>query len=365
MIKAIRSLARLFPLLTLLITPAIGCAESISEDLYSFQMLIGGDQITLPCTYEKLTQAGWTYNGDAEELLKPEDRTVSSAWEKNGVLLYGEMVNNSWDVMPVKNCVLAAVEVVESAGKAVLPGGILPGVSHLREVINAYGTPSASHESADVTQYTYHLDYDQEAIFSFYTATGILKEASLRNVVMAAAPDPRALKGSSASGSAAGYHAPGSLGDDPFSFYVSFGGALYALPAPVAEFVKNGWVLTGGADSAVKAYGSGQLTLNLNGDQWTTWVYNNSDKAALAGDCLITTIVSDLNKGDAPLLLPGGVTTGMTEEEALAVYGAYPVKTSESGSLRRHSFLSGRTGIVLSVQHSTGIVSRVEVSNTP
>lgn len=365
MIKAIRSLARLFPLFTLLITPAIGCAESISEDLYSFQVLISGDQITLPCTYEQLTQAGWIYNGDAEELLKPEDRTVSSAWEKNGVLLYGEMVNNSWDVMPVKSCVLAAVEFTESAGKAVLPGGILPGVSQIREVIDAYGAPSLSHESGETTQYTYHLDYDQEAIFSFHTDTGILKEASLRNVVTAAAPDPGALKGSSASGSAIGYHAPGSLGDNPFSFHVSFGGALYALPAPVAEFVKNGWTIADGADSVVKAYGSGQLTLGLNGDQWTTWVYNNSDKAALAGDCLITTIVSDLNRGDAPLLLPGSVTTGMTEAEALEAYGAYPVKTSESGSLRRHSFLSGRTGIVLSVQRGTGIISRVEVSNTP
>ena len=365
MIKAIRSLFRLVPLFTLLITPAIGCAESMSEDLYSFQVQIGGDQITLPCTYEQLTQAGWTYNGDAEELLKPEDRTVSSAWEKDGVLLYGEMVNNSWDVLPVKNCVLAAVEIQESAGKSVLPGGILPGISQLREVVDAYGAPSVSCESGDVTQYTYHLDYDQEAIFSFYTATGILKEASLRNVVMAAAPDPTVLKGISASGSAISYQAPGSLGDDPFSFHVSFGGTLYALPAPVAEFVKNGWTITDGADGVVKAYGAGQLTLSLGGDKWTTWVYNNTDKAALAGDCLITTIVSDQNRGDSALILPGNVTSGMTEEAALAAYSTYPVKTSESGALRRHSFLSGRTGIVLSVQRSSGIISRVEVSNAP
>ena len=365
MIKAIHSLVRALPLFTLLITPALSFAESISEDLYSFQVLIGGDQISLPCTYEQLTQAGWTYNGDAEALLKPEDRTVSSTWEKNGVLLYGEMVNNSWDVLPVKSCVLAAVELSESAGKTVLPGGILPGVSQVREVIDAYGMPTANQKSGGLTQYSYQLDYDQEAVFSFYADTGILKEASLRNVVMAAAPDPTALKGGSASGSAMEYHAPGSLGNDPFSFHVSFGGALYALPAPVAEFVKNGWSIIDGADGVVKAYGSGQLTLSLNGSRWTTWVYNKSDKAALAGDCLITTIVSDEGRGDAPLILPGNVTTGMTEEDALSAYSAYTLKTSDSGSLRRHSFCNGRTGIILSVKPSTGLISRIEVTNTP
>lgn len=364
MLKAIRSLFRALPLFTLLISQT-SYAESMSEDLYSFQILIGEDQISIPCTYEQLAQAGWTYNGDAQELLKPEGRTVSSAWEKNGVLLYGEMVNNSWDVLPVKDCVLAAVELTDSLGKTVLPGGILPGVSQIREVIDTYGTPSANHKSGGLTQYTYQLDYNQEAIFSFSTDTGILKEASLRNVVMASAPDPKALKGGSASGSALNYHTPGSLGEDPFSFHVSFGGALYALPAPVEEFVKNGWTIADGADNAVKAYGSCQLTLTLGASRFATWVYNNTDKAALASNCLITTIVSDQNKGGAPLILPGNVTTGMTEEEALSAYSAYTVKTSESGTTRRHSFCNGRTGIVLSVNSSTGIVSRIEVSNTP
>ncbi len=365
MIKAIRSLICWLPLLTFIcMTPAYGKAASLGEDLYSFQVLLGGESITLPCTYERMMKAGWTYTGNEEELLKPEQRTVSSAWEKNGVLLSGEMVNTSWDVLPVEKCVLAAVELEASKAQALLPGGVLLGVSGLREVMDAYGAPSAIYEDGEITRFTYQLDYDQEAVFTFAAPTGKLTTAALRNVVMAAAPDPMVLAGSSASGSSS-YRAPDSLGDDPFSFRVSYGGALYALPAPVAEFEKNGWVLKDGADSVVKAYGSEQMTLSLHGKQWTTWVYNDSDKALLAGSCLITTVVSDLSRGDVSLILPGGVTTGMTEEESLSAYAGLDAKISETDTSRRYTFSGGRAGIVLSVRLDTGLVSRVEVKNAP
>ncbi len=365
MIKAIRSLICWLPLMTFLcMMPAFGEAASLGEDLYSFQVLLGGESITLPCTYERMSKAGWTYTGNEEELLKPEQRTVSSAWEKNGVLLSGEMVNTSWDMLPVEKCVLAAVELEETNAQVLLPGGVLLGISGPREVLDAYGAPSAIYEDGEITRFTYRLDYDQEAVFTFAAPTGIMKSAALRNVVMAAAPDPVALAGSSASGSSA-YRAPDSLGEDPFSFHISYGGALYALPAPVAEFEKNGWVLKDGADSVVKAYGSEQLTLSLHGKQWVTWVYNDSDRAMLAGGCLITTVVSDLNRGDEPLILPGGVTTGMTEEEALSVYAGLEAKISETDTSRRYTFSGGQAGIVFSVQLDTGLVSRVEVKSTP
>lgn len=365
MIKAIRSLICWLPLLTFIcMAPASGKAASLGEDLYSFRVLIGGEPITLPCTYERMRKAGWTYTGNEEELLKPEQRTVSSAWEKNGVLLSGEMVNTSWDVLPVKECMLAAVELEASKVQALLPGGVLLGASGLREVMDAYGAPSAIYEDGEISRFTYQLDYDQEAVFTFAAPAGTLQYASLRNVIMAAAPDPTFLAGSSASGSSS-YHAPDGLGEDPFSFHVSYGGALYALPAPVAEFEKNGWVLRDGADSVVKAYGSGQLTLSLHGKQWTTWVYNDSDKATLAGSCLITTMVSDVSRGDVSLVLPGGVTTGMTEEEALSAYAGFDAKISETDTSRRYAFSSGQAGIVLSVQLDTGLVSRVEVKNAP
>ncbi len=364
MMKAIRSLFHMVPLFTLLMTPAVGDAASFNEDLYSFQMQIDGEVITLPSSYEQMINAGWTYSGDGKELLKPEDRTASTAWEKNGVLLYGEMFNTSWDVAPVEKCVLASVQLGASDSEVLLPGGILPGISVIGDVADAYGTPSGSQNGGGVTQYTYHLEYDREVVFSFSAATGVLQEVSMRNVVMSAAPDPKALAGNSSSGSAH-YHAPSSLGEDPFTFYVSYGNALYALPAPVSEFLKNGWIAIDGADSVVKAYGSSQLTLMLNGEQWTTWVYNHSDKATLAVNCMVTTIVSDMQRGEIPLVLPGGVAVGMTEEAALSIYGELTAKASETGTSRRYVFSKGKRGIVLSIQRSTGLVSRVEVNNAP
>jgi hypothetical protein len=365
MMKAIRSLICWLPLLTLIcMNPASGEAASLSEDLYSFQVLIGGESIALPCTYDRMKQAGWTYTGNEEELLKPEQRTVSSAWEKNGVLLSAQMVNTSWDVLPVDQCVLAAVQLDASASQVQLPGGVLLGVSGLREVMDAYGAPSALYEDGEISRITYQLDYDQEAVFTFDASTGVMQSASLRNVVMAAAPDPTDLLGSSASGSSS-YRTPSSLGDDPFSFHVSYSDALYTLPAPVKEFEKNGWVLGEGADDVVKAYGSGQLTLSRNGKQWTTWVYNDSDNATLAGSCLITTVVSDMGRGDVTLVLPGGITPGMAEEEMLNAYSGIDAKISETDASRRYEFNRGGGDIILSVQLDTGLISRVEVKNEP
>ncbi len=365
MIKAIRSLICLMPLLTFIcMNTASGEAAALGEDLYSFQVQIGEESIALPCTFEQMKQAGWNYAGNEEELLKPEQRTVSSVWEKNGVLLSGEMVNTSWDVLPVEECVLAAVELTSAASPVLLPGGVLIGDSGGREVVDAYGAPSSVYEDGEISRYTYQLDYDREAVFTFSASTGVLKAASLRNVVMAAAPDPMVLASSAASGSSS-YNAPESLGDDLLSLRVSYGDALYSLPAPVKEFEKHGWVLGEGAGSVVKAYGSGQLTLSLNGKRWTTWVYNNSDKAALAGSCLVTAVVSDVKRGDVSLVLPGGVTTGMAEEEALNAYASLNAKISETDTCRRYAFSGGGAGIVLSVQKDSGLICRVEVKNVP
>lgn len=362
MTKAMRSLTRLFPILAFLcLSPLAAQAAGLSGDLYSFQLSVAGELIHIPSTYQQLQGSGWSYGGSEDELLRPEQR-AACVWEKNGIKLKGEMVNTSWDVRPVKDCTLAAVTV--QTPEAALPGDILLGVSRAEEVVNAYGVPTGTYEDSDSFQYTYRLDYNQEALFTFASDTGELRRVSLRNVVMDAAPDPAALAVQTPAAQEP-YQAPEDLGEDPLSFRVAFGGALYALPAPVPEFVKNGWALSGGADSVVKAYGSGQLTLSQNGQSFTTWVYNPSSTAALARDCLVTTVASDMGKANIPLTLPGGVTTGMNEEEALQILGSLPVTESETDSQRRYTVVNGQATVILSVMRGTGVISRVEVNSTP
>jgi hypothetical protein len=336
-------------------------AADLSGDLYSFQVSIAGELIHIPSTYQQMEGSGWSCGGSGDEVLRPEQR-AACVWEKSGVKLQGEMINTSWDVRPIRECTLAAVTV--ETPKAALPGDIFLGVSRAEEVTNAYGVPTGTYEEKDSFQYTYRLDYDQEALFTFASGTGELCRVSLRNVVMDAAPDPTALAVATPPAAEA-YQAPDGLGEDPLSFRVDFGNALYALPAPVLEFAKNGWTLGKEADSVVKACGSGQLTLSLGGQSFTTWVYNPSQKAALARDCLVTTVVSDMGKANIPLTLPGGVTTGMNEKDALALFGNLPVTFSETSSLRRYTIVSGQAAVILSVERSTGIISRVEITAAP
>lgn len=362
MTKAIRSLIGLFPLVAALcIAPAAGVADAVNDDLYSFQVSISGECVAIPVPYQQMVDSGWTYEGDDGQLLKPEEGEAGCKWKKGSFVLSGEMVNTSWDVLPVKECVLAAVTVSGSARQVALPGGVSVGASLADEVVEAYGTPSDTYQDDDSLQYTYQLDYDQEAVFTFEPDTGVLSRACLRNVVMSDAPDLK----TAAPAPGQDYQAPDSLGEDPLSLRVAFGNALYALPAPVSAFVENGWTLGKGADGVVKACGVGQLTLSLNSQSFTTWVYNASDKAALARDCLVTTVVSDLNRGGIPLTLPGGVTIGMPEKDALDALASLPVKTSQTADLRRYVLSKGRAAVILSVERDTGVISRVEVASAP
>jgi len=367
--KAVPSLIGLFPLLALLcFTPASGESATLSEDLYSFQLLIDGEKFTLPIPYERMEEAGWKYSGTQGELLRPEQHSDSAEWEKNGVLLSAEMVNPSWDVLPVESCVLGTIELDSGSlggGTSVLfPNEIALGTSRTMDVQDAYGVPSSVDEGRDSLQYTYHLDYNQEAVFSFQQGTGILRRVYLRNVIQQAPPSFDLVSADSPP-SVDAYQTPGSLGDDPLSFRVKYAGVLYALPAPVSAFLNNGWSISEDNEGVVKAYGTQQVTLSLNGMCLSTWVYNNSERAAFTRNCLVTTVVSDVDRLSIPLVLPGGIEIGMDGAAALALFTELPIKDSKQGSTRRSLFGKSFSFIALSINEETGVLTRIEVVKTP
>lgn len=365
--KAFQPWIGLFSLMTALcLSPVTGSAFSLSDDLYSFQVHVNGELIVLPCPYADMESNGWTYTGDGESLLWPDQHTASSGWKKGGVSLSADMVNTSWNVQPIKDCALGALtlDLSSANSEVLLPGGVQLGVSRTEDVKNAYGAPTSADERPDVIRYLYQLDYNQEAAFLFDAATGVLGKITLRNIVTQQAPDP-SLVPAEVSPAISGYRSPAGLGNDLLTFSVEYGGALYQLPAPLTEFLKNGWDLPQKDDLIVKAYGSQQVTLSLGGEELSTWAYNPSDKAAFVSNCLITSISAGEGRADIPIALPGGARIGAREEDVLLAYDGISRKDKAAPPYHRYTFGDSSASVTLSVDIDTGLVSRIEVVHMP
>ena len=74
------------------------------------------------------------------------------------------------------------------------------------------------------------------------------------------------------------YVAPTEMGKSLSDFTVEFDGDLYKLPAPVSEFVKNGWeIQENNSDMAIVARGYGKVTLMRNNQTVDFYVDSYSD----------------------------------------------------------------------------------------
>ena len=60
-------------------------APALSDDLYSFQLMLDGELYTFPMSYEDFTAMGWEYQGDENEQLSPNQYTVAETFAKDGL----------------------------------------------------------------------------------------------------------------------------------------------------------------------------------------------------------------------------------------------------------------------------------------
>ncbi|MBR6765510.1 MAG: hypothetical protein IKM06_03400, partial [Clostridia bacterium] len=112
------------------------------------------------------------------------------------------------------------------------------------DIIAAYGTPSNRNDQSDYVSLKYYSSKDatygvsfmiytdpEEAKYSYVSvrndiSTGVKTETSNDR--------PEYLSK---------YTAPTALETDPFSEIISVDGDLYRLPAPLSEFLNNGWTI--------------------------------------------------------------------------------------------------------------------------
>ena len=225
--------------------------SELSDDIYSFQIKINSDIYSFPMSFDDLISMGWECIDDDSAELAPNNYSPTERFKLGDLEAYVTMVNLGINTEPISDCTVAGISIDSFQMADVtdvvigLPGGIQYGVSTLDDITAAYGTPSDTYEGDLYTKVSYEKDYYQDIELYVDSETGFLNEISLENMSAEedAGSDAAADLSDEPTSEVLAYQAPSELGDDFTSFIVEYAGDLYQLPAPLSEFVKNGWTI--------------------------------------------------------------------------------------------------------------------------
>ena len=352
--------------------------SELSDDIYSFQIKINSDIYSFPMSFDDLISMGWEYIDDDSAELAPNNYSPTERFKLGDLEAYVTMVNLSINTEPISDCTVAGISIdsfqmADVTDVAIeLPGGIQYGVSTLDDITAAYGTPSDTYEGDLYTKVSYEKDYYQDVELYVDSETGFLNEISLENMSAEedAGSDAAADLSDEPTSEVLAYQAPSELGDDFTSFIVEYAGDLYQLPAPLSEFVKNGWTIdTSQSASYVAGKSYDWVYMSKDNQNYHTIVRNYSPDAAVIENCFVTDVEGNVNSTNLPITVQKGLTLGLTEAEVVsALEGVDYELEDESETFHYYNIKSPESSldyvqIVINTEDDSVIA--INVTNTP
>ncbi len=348
--------------------PEAAAEAALSDDLYSFQMELCGDVITLPMKVSDFIALGWQSKDDLTAVtLEPSQYASTNVFTKDGAEIYAAIMNSSMEVKPLSECMVGEVSMdsfqAEKGGTIRLPKGIEFGVSSREDVEAAYGAPSSVYEGSMYYKMSYEYDSYQDVEIQIDNETKVVSSIEVRNFVD---PNPEIAQASEeAPQSVKDYQAPAELGSDMLSFNVEYAGNLYHLPAPLAAFEANGWKIKSGGDEVVPARGTARLEIIKDNQTMRAWLYNDSDSVAYAKNCFVTGVKAGVNDADLAITLPGGLNRESTLEEVEAAFKDLETEKDESGDYLYFRAGKSLQDVNVCVDKNTQKVHSIEVQYMP
>lgn len=317
-----------------------GEAETLSDDLYSFQVKIGDDIYQFPMTYADFTAKGWALGNSDDPQTSVGSNSYGSVSFYNGQnKVYGTVFNLGINAVPLEECLIGGVD-IEKGDYGVnldntpveLPGGIVMGQSTLEDVKAAYGDPSDTYEGDLYDQLTYKKDSYEYIRLYVYKESGVLEEADFQNLV-----EPEGFDKGEVSTETpqivSDYTAPTEMGEDYLSTVVEFCGDLYQLPAPVSAFLANGWEMQDVEEGAYVSGGSMDFVDMMKNNQSVHFsIYNETRDAVTYENCFVEELeLGDYDSEAMTFTLSGGVTLGSKKADIIALAEEKQYIYSEDG----------------------------------
>ncbi len=354
-------------------TPASPAAEvNLSDDLYSFELALNGVVYTLPAPFAQFAQNGWTGENLTSKSLNPSSMTLLDVVANGPQQIYISFCNNAMDVLPYDQCNVGSISLDRTQASAgaqlVLPKGISLGATY-EAVVAAYGQPTDLFDSGTAKSLTYQSGTYSVVTIDIDSATNQVYQIKVENLI----PKPNAKAQATAAPAASSetpasvgaYQAPAALGDNWNAFNVKYAGTLYHLPAPVAAFVANGWVVESNANDLVAGQSSTVgIVLRKENETLRTTVRNYADAAQPVANCFVTSVLYSVWDTKIPLELPKGITEASHIEDIIAAYGQ-PTSQDSSAGFDYYTYGDIWEKVDIVVEKETNAIIKLEVEHHP
>lgn len=293
----------------------------VDSKLNELEFAISDQLYRLPLKYEDAVARGWQYNGDETKEIEGESYITEQSFTVNGLTVKADITNFSAEKRTINQCYIGSVLFDLSDNKSgndgsdvkvVLAEQMIMLEATIVQIEEVYGQAKDKYSGEDKLTLTYEFGLNKRAVLTFDAKTEVLTGAELCN--RQDPEDEELFKdiNSNPTDAVKDYRRPEALADGFEEYVVSYGGSLYCLPAPVAEFVSYGWeILTDKSDPAVKAGKYGYVTLSREGQNLYAVVYNDSEASELIENCFVTTLYGDLTATKVPIGISRGIVLGM------------------------------------------------------
>lgn len=345
----------------------------LSDDLYSFQIQVNEDVYQFPMTYAEFTAFGWEYSEDDTEMLDANYRRTTEVFKMGDLKCYAGIMNFDVNARPLNECHIVSIKfdthMVKDTGATItLPKGVTLG-GNLDEAIALYGTPTRDYASESSKNATYQLDFYQEVkIGSVYEDLSVIGDISVENI---SKPDDFApAEVSDEVPEIVGkYQTPDKISDDFKDFTVEYGGNLYQLPAPISQFVANGWtIIEDASDATAAGKGSGWVTILKDNQKLKILADNYSENATSIINCFATEIKSGGYDNSTSIVISKNITLGMSQADLESALSGTEFEKDDSGNYIYYNInpIDTRSdGYSIMVPKETGVVTKIELDYTP
>ena len=347
----------------------------LSDDIYDYQISIDDNVLQLPVKYSELEEYGFKYKENEDDTLAANTTAIGYSLVKDGIRYSVNVTNFDINAIPVTDCYITQISVDSlfiddsSDVNVQIAGGIDYNKSTKDDIKNAFGTPSSSYDSddSDFSSMKYEGDSAFQSV-SFSFKNDKIYEISVENAVK---PEdfetgevdltrPEILDK---------YEAPSVSSDKFDDFIVSIDKEYYQLPAPVSEFVNNGWsIADSDADSVVSGESFTTVTLRKGGIKFDVKIDNYTSNATSVENCFVTKISLDTyNSKDVDVELFNGIKMGMSQKnlEAALKGTDYEKDDSFSSTTSYKIEVPGTYQSYVSIytDKDDSKVSRIEINN--
>lgn len=339
----------------------------MSDDLYDFTFELEGVIYQLPCKYDDLTKNGWTisstgYNSDSKIAGNSYDSFYMS---KDGRKIMVYSYNMSGNAKPIKECKIGGIE-CEAYNEVdfVIAKGITV-QSSVEEIKNAFGVPGYSNSGSDYESMTYYAKKDSSynsVKFHCYT-DGTYSSIEMKNFIET--EDDKTTTSTERPDYLDEYKTPTAMGNDLKSAVVKIEGDLYQLPAPVSEFIDNGWKITQQSGDVV-AGGTDSVRVEKNGKKLDLYIVNYAEYQTTVENCAVYKVYAD-EYNNASVLVGSdakSITVGTSKADVDGTvsddFDYYEGTYSHSYSYSEYK--DRDFSVSISVDKETGKVSSISVS---